>query len=390
MWCGEKSERAWFNINKLRNRNPAGKRFVDSSLNDLWQNFHDDVIKWKHFPRKWPFVREIHRSPVNFPHKGQWRGALMFSLIYAWINDWVNNREAGDLRRQHGHYDVIVMVSFVLSIFTASMVLVHTGCFGMCFVDTVAALLNRFRTRMDGRLDHVMYHKHDAESFVFNLKSCSGTKIGLYSPFYGNEGYFITLGGGSGSNRWDGISKQEDLEPDVKVTNDRWSSTGQCETAADFWVSWDNKRVAAGEGRVVSGCNPIGHVALAAIIDTTILAPYRSCHVTENHCSNQEPISRDLCAANSLVTGVSEPRVCSASRFKSFYLTQPSIIQINGTMWEIKNSVMSTCLATFIKAVCPLPQTPPETCRHLLLIFIVREICFWKKNIEWPAKLVLM
>ena len=26
---------------------------------------HDDVIKWKHFPRYWPFVREIHRSPVN-------------------------------------------------------------------------------------------------------------------------------------------------------------------------------------------------------------------------------------------------------------------------------------------------------------------------------------
>ena len=71
--------------------------------------YHDDVIKWKHFPRNWPFVREIHRSPVNFPHKGQWRGALMFSLIYPWINDWVNNREAGDLRRQHGHYDVIVM-----------------------------------------------------------------------------------------------------------------------------------------------------------------------------------------------------------------------------------------------------------------------------------------
>ena len=70
---------------------------------------HDDVIKWKHFPRNCPFVREIHRSPVNFPHKGQWRGALMFSLMYACINDWVNNREAGDLRLQHGHYDVIVM-----------------------------------------------------------------------------------------------------------------------------------------------------------------------------------------------------------------------------------------------------------------------------------------
>ena len=42
---------------------------------------HDDVIKWKHFPHYWPFVREINRSPVISPHKGQWRGALMFSLI---------------------------------------------------------------------------------------------------------------------------------------------------------------------------------------------------------------------------------------------------------------------------------------------------------------------
>ena len=70
---------------------------------------HDDVIKWKHFPRNWPFVRGIHRSPVNSPHKGQWRGALMFSFICVWINDWVNNRKAGDLRRYRGHYDVIVM-----------------------------------------------------------------------------------------------------------------------------------------------------------------------------------------------------------------------------------------------------------------------------------------
>ena len=48
-------------------------------------------------------------GPGELPHKGQWRGALMFSLIYAWINDWVNNREAGDLRRQRGDYDVGVM-----------------------------------------------------------------------------------------------------------------------------------------------------------------------------------------------------------------------------------------------------------------------------------------
>ena len=73
-------------------------------------NHHHDVIKWKHFPRYWPFVRGIHRAPVNSPHKGQWRGALMFSLIYARINGWVNNREAGDLRRHRAHYDVMVMV----------------------------------------------------------------------------------------------------------------------------------------------------------------------------------------------------------------------------------------------------------------------------------------
>ena len=70
---------------------------------------HDNVIKWKHFPRCWPFVRGIHRFPVNSPHKGQCRGALMFSLICVGINGCVNNREAGDLRRYRASYDVIIM-----------------------------------------------------------------------------------------------------------------------------------------------------------------------------------------------------------------------------------------------------------------------------------------
>ena len=70
---------------------------------------HDDVIKWKHFPRYWPFVRGIHRSTVNSQHKGQWRGALMFSLTCTRIKGWVNNDEAGDLRRHRAHYDVTVM-----------------------------------------------------------------------------------------------------------------------------------------------------------------------------------------------------------------------------------------------------------------------------------------
>ena len=60
-----------------------------------------NVIKW---PRYWPFVRGIHRWPVNSPLKGQWRGALMFPLTCAWINSWGNNPEAGDLRHHRAHY----------------------------------------------------------------------------------------------------------------------------------------------------------------------------------------------------------------------------------------------------------------------------------------------
>ena len=78
-------------------------------------DIHDDVIKWKHFPHNWPFVRGNHRSSVNSLHKGQWRGALIFFFICAWINSWVNNGEAGDLRRHRGHYDFIVM-DLVLSL----------------------------------------------------------------------------------------------------------------------------------------------------------------------------------------------------------------------------------------------------------------------------------
>ena len=89
---------------------------------------HDDVIKWKHFPRYWPFVRGIHRSPVNSPHKGQWRGALMFTLICARINGWVNNGEGGDLRRNRAHYDFIVVFSLFYCIKQIYLMI----CLGQC------------------------------------------------------------------------------------------------------------------------------------------------------------------------------------------------------------------------------------------------------------------
>ena len=67
-------------------------RITETACNNRWSDFlvcddlrrftcHDDVIKWKHFPRYWPFVQGIHRSPVNSPHKGQWRGTDVFFNI---------------------------------------------------------------------------------------------------------------------------------------------------------------------------------------------------------------------------------------------------------------------------------------------------------------------
>ena len=59
--------------------------------------------------------------PVDSPHKGQWRGALKFSLIWAWTNGWANNRGAGDLRRHRLHYDVTVMPATHFKIEHSSM-----------------------------------------------------------------------------------------------------------------------------------------------------------------------------------------------------------------------------------------------------------------------------
>ena len=72
----------------------------------LW---HDEVIKWKHFPCYWPFVRGIHRSPVASPCKGQWSRALMFSFTCTWKNGSANNRDASDLRCHYAHYNMPVI-----------------------------------------------------------------------------------------------------------------------------------------------------------------------------------------------------------------------------------------------------------------------------------------
>ena len=86
---------------------------MSSNVSDEISEKHDDVIKWKHIPRNWPYVRGIHRSRW-IPHtKASNAEILMFSLICVWINDSVNNREAGDLRRHRGHYGVYVMNAWI-------------------------------------------------------------------------------------------------------------------------------------------------------------------------------------------------------------------------------------------------------------------------------------
>ena len=83
-------------------------------------------------------------GPVNSPHKGQWRGALMFSLICVWINGYVNNRKAGDLRRYRVHYDVSVMGSLLRYCFIViwSAVNYHFDSFQQFSDDKVVSMRN--------------------------------------------------------------------------------------------------------------------------------------------------------------------------------------------------------------------------------------------------------
>ena len=108
----QRSRRCIYVWNKARWRHPPWTFRITCPLwreySGLWNQ--DDVIKWKHFPHYWSIVRGTHRSPVDSPHKGQWRGALMFSLMCAWTNGWANSPDAGDLRCHGAHCIVTLMV----------------------------------------------------------------------------------------------------------------------------------------------------------------------------------------------------------------------------------------------------------------------------------------
>ena len=108
------------------------------------QTRHDDVIKWKYFLHYWPFLLGIHRSPVNSPHKGQWCGTLLFSLIRTWINSCVSNRESGDLWRHRDYHGVTVMPSSFLPVWRSREITVYVVPFetaiGMAAIDACQLL----------------------------------------------------------------------------------------------------------------------------------------------------------------------------------------------------------------------------------------------------------
>ena len=133
---------------------------------------HDDVIKWKRFLRYWPFVRGIHRSPVNSPHKGQWRGALVFSLICAGINGWVNNREAGDLRRHLAHYGVTVMSRYM---FAYCVSLIHTI---IHMIKTMFPRWNFVPTDIHSHIDGLVHERRNTSTLATELRlSCTNPSI---------------------------------------------------------------------------------------------------------------------------------------------------------------------------------------------------------------------
>ena len=84
---------------------PASSLWAEPS-NLCWIRWHHQMEK---FSALLALCAGIHQSPLNSLHKGHWRRTLIFSLICVWINGWVNNCGAGNLRRHRAHHDVIVM-----------------------------------------------------------------------------------------------------------------------------------------------------------------------------------------------------------------------------------------------------------------------------------------
>ena len=114
-----------------------------------------------------------------------------FFFICVWINDWVNNREAGDLRRHHCHYDVMVMGK-PASIVDVYMLNVHTvypkkyahGFVALCFV----VVMQSFIMNSHEVFIHIHQGYFAGTGAIVRLPQCQWSK----PDEYGKSSQYIT------------------------------------------------------------------------------------------------------------------------------------------------------------------------------------------------------
>ena len=151
---------------------------------------YHDVIKRKHFPRYWPFCGEFtgHRWITLTKASDAELWCPLWSA--PWINGWVKNREAGDLRRHFAHYDVIVMKchggdtrdnnynnSINLNIEPESGRRIHHELKFWCFTNIQS---NRIRNAQASRLT-----LSSSNAFCGWLRSCGVSTIFMYGTWLG-------------------------------------------------------------------------------------------------------------------------------------------------------------------------------------------------------------
>ena len=106
-------------VSKRGHWNPTWDRFVYTNTMSCFQIILTSFTTW------WRHQMETSsalltlcagNSPVTveFPLTKTSHAELWCFFIFAWINSWINNREAGDLRRHRAHYDVIVLIRWTL------------------------------------------------------------------------------------------------------------------------------------------------------------------------------------------------------------------------------------------------------------------------------------
>ena len=161
-------------------------KWLSSDRDSIWSSTHGTLIGCNEKESWWCHQMETFsallavcagNSPVasDFPHKGQWCWALMFSLICVWINGWVNNCETGDLRRYHAHYDVIAMMNTFG---------VHLDQPSQGFCDTTADISKVFIQCITSK------HRGTTISFFLSPK----IRLNSFHSFLGSFTYFVGKG----------------------------------------------------------------------------------------------------------------------------------------------------------------------------------------------------